>query len=1039
MFDEIPIPILIVQDFLIISYNQQASLFFNIKPSKSQSNVHLKDIIFFEAASYEDPQSVFTPLFANCNAGNSPKILLQFFTSAGKRNWAEVTVSLYKNSAYLLCWQDVTHLKEKENELKKNVEDLQHAMKISKMGMWEVDLATNMVQYSPEIATIFGRFFNPKRKPTLSMREWLDRWINPKDKAAPKQALKRLIEKANPDELEVAEFRVKIKDEIRTVRSVSCIKKDTAGKIISWFGTSQDVTEQKRLEEKLKRSEEHLNLALNVSQMAVWESDMITDAFEITEHFSRIYGRPYDPDNPQFITQQNFFKWVYEEDQYIIENALRELQKSKEIRQKRIAEFRIIKEKEFRVIRTSMFLVRDSEGKEVRLFGTDQDITDQKRIEEQLRRSQQKLEFALKISKMAIWEFDLKTNKWKPSQQICHLYGKTYSSQYAKGITLNEFLKDWMIKEDRLLMKEEIQSLLDKGKGGGIAQLDFRIKKNGEIRMMRTNMALLQNERGEVTTLFGSDQDISDQKKVEEELKVSRQKLEFALDISNLCIFEIDPETQSWLMNKQIAQVFGRPFDPEHPEYFTQDQYFNDWIYEEDNEKVSSNWSSLIAGQENANIVEYRAMIKGKLSVIRQVTRINRDESGKITSVFGTSQDVTQQKKVEEELKLRQRQLEFALDISNLCMWEVNIDTNSWVMNKQIAAVFGKSFDPRHPKAVTQNQFINQWIYKEDRKRVHSFWKILLENPIPEQIEVLEYRAMKKGAMADIRQVSCLVREQDGRITYCFGTSQDVTQQKKVEEELKLRQRQLEFALDISNLCMWEVNIDTNSWVMNKQIAAVFGKSFDPRHPKTVTQNQFINQWIYKEDRNRVQAFWKELLENPIPEQIEVLEYRAMKKGALADIRQVSCLVREQDGRITYCFGTSQDVTELKKEEEALRVSQMKLEFALKITDLCMWEMDLEKNTFTVNKEIANVFGLSFDPKNPKTYSHDDYFKHWIYKEDREKAKAERDELLASKAPEQIGVSEYRILKFGDLVVIRQITYIARDKRGEIIRFFGTK
>ena len=146
----------------------------------------------------------------------------------------------------------------------------------------------------------------------------------------------------------------------------------------------RDITERKLNEEALRKSKEHLALAQNVVEMASWEMDLKTGSMTWSEGIFKLMGlKP--PDEPFPIA--NPYKYVHPEDR---ERLQRELSEAVTSRKPLSTEFRIVRlnDNEVRNISIVSKSIYDKSGDAVRLIGTTHDITERKKLEEQLVQAQ---------------------------------------------------------------------------------------------------------------------------------------------------------------------------------------------------------------------------------------------------------------------------------------------------------------------------------------------------------------------------------------------------------------------------------------------------------------------------------------------------------------------------------------------------------------------------------------------------------------------------------------------------------------------------
>jgi PAS domain S-box-containing protein len=149
------------------------------------------------------------------------------------------------------------------------------------------------------------------------------------------------------------------------------------GEFTGFIGSCIDITEQKRIEERLRASQAHLMSAQRLAKVGSWERDDTTGNTEFSNEMLSILGIPDRP--PQNLVE--FLDYVHPEDRETVrEGALR----ARSAGAPGTGEYRIIRaDGEVRTVRSVLEAVRDDRGAVIRVVGATQDITDVKRAQEE--------------------------------------------------------------------------------------------------------------------------------------------------------------------------------------------------------------------------------------------------------------------------------------------------------------------------------------------------------------------------------------------------------------------------------------------------------------------------------------------------------------------------------------------------------------------------------------------------------------------------------------------------------------------------------
>lgn len=163
--------------------------------------------------------------------------------------------------------------------------------------------------------------------------------------------------------------------------------KDGQGEIVKWYGTSMDIEDRKRADEALRQREFELAEAQRVARLGNWSFDIATGAVRWSDELYRIF----DVEKAGFGgSHESFRSRIFPEDQ---PGVLRANSKAKTDGRSFEIEYRIgMKGGGMKHIREIGYASKDGNGVVSSLFGTAQDITEQKRAENALREAASQLQ-----------------------------------------------------------------------------------------------------------------------------------------------------------------------------------------------------------------------------------------------------------------------------------------------------------------------------------------------------------------------------------------------------------------------------------------------------------------------------------------------------------------------------------------------------------------------------------------------------------------------------------------------------------------------
>jgi len=139
-----------------------------------------------------------------------------------------------------------------ETHLRSSQAQLAQAQQIARLGSWEWDLTENKVTWSEQTRRLYG--YKPEDS-VSSMESWVER-VHPDDRSRVNQNMAEALRTRQPF---VCDHRVVLPDGTeRIMQGRGEILVNAQGEPLKMLGTVQDITEAKRAEEALRRSEEQL-------------------------------------------------------------------------------------------------------------------------------------------------------------------------------------------------------------------------------------------------------------------------------------------------------------------------------------------------------------------------------------------------------------------------------------------------------------------------------------------------------------------------------------------------------------------------------------------------------------------------------------------------------------------------------------------------------------------------------------------------------------------------------------------------------------
>jgi PAS domain S-box-containing protein len=266
--------------------------------------------------------------------------------------------------------------------------------------------------------------------------------------------------------------------------------------------------------------------------------------------------------------------------------------------------------------------------------------------------------------------------------------------------------------------------------------------------------------------IYGSD--ITERKQAEKVLQETQKDLNRAQAVAQTGSWRMDVQHNQLLWSKENHRIFGIP-ERTPMTYET----FLSCVHPDDREYVDANWQAALQGEEYD--IEHRIVVGDEIKWVRERAELEFDEDGMLKGGFGTTQDVTERKKMEEDLRQTRDYLDNLFNYANAPIIVWNREFKVTRFNHAFERLTGLSADDVLGGTLD--------ILFPDDSRDESM-KRIREATSGERWEVVEIPIKHKdGSIRTILWNSATLFGTDGRTPLAtIAQGQDITERKKVEQ-----------------------------------------------------------------------------------------------------------------------------------------------------------------------------------------------------------------------------------------------------------------
>jgi len=416
--------------------------------------------------------------------------------------------------AGLISSRDSTRQKKTEEALRQSGERYRTILQEIQDSYFEANLAGNFTFFNETTHRDLGY----SREELMGMN--YRAYIAPEDAETMYKAFNQVYRTGKT--IRTTTFKVVTKDGvIKFAESWVSPLRNERGEIVGFRGLSRDITEQKRVEEALRQSEERYRTILDEMQDDYFEVDLAGNYTFVNEANARQLGYPKEE-----LIGMNYRVYIHPDD---VENVYKTFnQVYRKGQPIRACTYKIVrKDGSTGLGELSVFPLRNDKGEIIGFRGIGRDVTERMQMIEALRQSEERYRTVLEQMEEAYYELDIAGNLTLFNDALCRQLG--YSREELMGMDYRVYTPP----EDVKKVFETYNRVYRTGEPVKSFPVE-RIRKDGTRIFAEFSAFPLRNERGEIIGFRGIVHDITERKQAELERKQMEQKAQLASRLASV-------------------------------------------------------------------------------------------------------------------------------------------------------------------------------------------------------------------------------------------------------------------------------------------------------------------------------------------------------------------------------------------------------------------------------------------------------------------------------------------------------------------------
>jgi PAS domain S-box-containing protein len=410
----------------------------------------------------------------------------------------------------------------------------------------------------------------------------------------------------------------------------------------------RDITQRKRAEEALSESEERFRLIAQATSDVIWDWDLTTGHIWRSEGMQRLFGYAPSEEGPRITW---WYERVHPEDRERANSG--NYAAISEGGESWVNEYRFQRaDGSYADVHERGYVIRDGDGKPVRLIGGISDVTERKRAEEALRESEERFKVLFESAPDAYYLQDLE-GKFIDGNEVA----ETITGYQREELIGKNLLKVNLLPPDEI--PRAAAELAERALGTASGPIEHTlIRKDGS--RIAVEISTFPARFGDQALVLGIARDVTERKRAERALEESEKRYRLLAESASDIIWIRDLDLRGIYINPAVARIRG--YAPDEAMVQTPEEILTPASLELAREVVAEELAKEQVEPRDLfwwRILELENICKDGSTVwLEEKVTALRDEDKRIVGILGIARDISERKRAEEALQKAREELE---------------------------------------------------------------------------------------------------------------------------------------------------------------------------------------------------------------------------------------------------------------------------------------------------------------------------------------------------------------------------------------------